>query len=87
MQVGADYQNKGLGRLLVQWGIEKQEQMQYPSFMIASQAGDGLYRKCGYEMVDRWTVDLGKHGGIGVYPNTILTRFPKQRSLSSTSKE
>lgn len=51
-----DYQRKGLGAALVQWGLEQAEKDGVPVYLEATPMGAFLYKKLGFEEVDE--VDL-----------------------------
>lgn len=68
--------------MLMEWGNTKQEEMQLPGFMVATDQGYGLYIKHGYKEVDRWEADMGRWpqwGGHGMYKNVFLVREPSKR--------
>lgn len=73
------YQRRGIGSMLMEWGTDKLEEMQVPSFIIASSQGYGLYIKHGYKEIERWEIDMGRWsqwGGNGMFKNFFLTRYP-----------
>ncbi|KAI0163015.1 acyl-CoA N-acyltransferase [Pestalotiopsis sp. NC0098] len=43
------YQRKGIGRLLLQWGIDVAEQLGLPMYLESSDAGLPLFEKAGFE--------------------------------------
>lgn len=45
------YQRKGIGRLLLQWGIDVAEQLGLPMYLESSDAGLPLFKKAGFEML------------------------------------
>ena len=76
-----EYERKGLGSMLVRWGIERMEERGWPSVIVATEKGNPLYVKHGYQVLRSWGVDLGLHGGDGVYRNTILVRYPSGKGV------
>ncbi|KAF2143924.1 uncharacterized protein K452DRAFT_307272 [Aplosporella prunicola CBS 121167] len=48
-----DYQKRGAGRMLVNWGCKLADRLFVPVFLIASSIGEPLYRSCGFKEVDR----------------------------------
>ena len=76
LNVHPEYQRKGLGGRLMEWGEEEFTKRDVPSVIAATEAGFGLYLKHGYEERQRYYVDLGKFGGEGRYFNAVLTKFP-----------
>ena len=63
--------------MLMDWGNAKQQEMQLPGFIEASDQGYGLYIKHGYIEMERWEFDMGNWadlGGSGMYKNVYLVR-------------
>ena len=81
------YQRRGIGSMLMRWGIDKLEEMQVPSFIISSDQGHWLYMKHGYKEIERWEIDMGRWpqwGEKGMYKNTFLTRYPAKPAQLET---
>jgi len=76
--VDPEYQRRGVGDMLVKWGIEKADKVQLPSFLEASEVGKGLYLKNGFEAVNEEIFDLSKYGRKGIEVNTAMIRQPKK---------
>ena len=80
LYVRPEYQRKGLGSRLVQWGIEKADELGLPGYVEGTDKGTGLYLKFGFEEVARNSVDLvpwgGKEGQVHTF--TCLYREPKR---------
>ncbi|KAF2801821.1 acyl-CoA N-acyltransferase [Mytilinidion resinicola] len=51
--VHPEYQKRGIGRRLMQWGVEVGEQAGLPVYLESSKEGEGLYRSLGFEEVGR----------------------------------
>ncbi|KAL7626862.1 hypothetical protein AAE478_003636 [Parahypoxylon ruwenzoriense] len=49
ISVHPEYQRRGIGRLLMQWGIDVAEKFGVPIYTESSQAGLGLYESVGFE--------------------------------------
>jgi GNAT superfamily N-acetyltransferase len=49
MFVDPEYQRKGAGSMCMRWGTELADLLMLPCWIEASQKGEGLYRKFGYE--------------------------------------
>ncbi|KAK9772228.1 putative N-acetyltransferase domain-containing protein [Seiridium cardinale] len=49
MATHPDYQRKGIGRLLVQWGIDIAEQLGLPVYLESTEQGAPLYEAVGFE--------------------------------------
>ena len=71
-----DYQRKGLGSQLMKLGEEEFNKRQVPSIIVSTEAGYGLYLKYGYQVQERYVVDMAKYGGEGTYFNAVLTKSP-----------
>ncbi|KXH34784.1 hypothetical protein CSAL01_00365 [Colletotrichum salicis] len=52
---------RGIGRGLIQWGLDRSEEEAVPMVLEASNAGAILYRKYGFKEIGRQTFDGGKH--------------------------
>lgn len=50
------YQRKGVGRLLVQWGINVAEQLGLPIYLESSKGGVPLYEAVGFETLTHETL-------------------------------
>lgn len=60
MGVHPDYRRRGVGRLLMQWGHERIDDLGYESFIEGSPMGRWLYEEFGYRRVVSLHVDLEK---------------------------
>ncbi|THX56069.1 hypothetical protein D6D06_04544 [Aureobasidium pullulans] len=47
-----DYQRRGIGSMMLQWGCDLADQLFLPSWVEASPAGNFLYRKFGYKDIE-----------------------------------
>ncbi|MCJ1379605.1 hypothetical protein MMC17_002707 [Xylographa soralifera] len=63
LYVRPEYQRRGIGGDLVEWGLKKADELEIVAYTEASAEGLGLYLKHGFREVDRVTVDLGDWGG------------------------
>jgi GNAT superfamily N-acetyltransferase len=63
LAVDPEFQRKGIGKKLLEWGLEKADAEGVQCWIDASPAGKGLYEKMGWREVDVVDVDLGKWGG------------------------
>jgi GNAT superfamily N-acetyltransferase len=55
--VHPDHVRQGLGKIMMQWGIDLADAMMLPCWLEASSKGEGLYRKLGYEVTYRGSVE------------------------------
>lgn len=63
LYVRPEFQRRGIGGTLVEWGVKKADELGLVAYTEASPKGLGLYLKYGFEEVDRVTVDLEPWGG------------------------
>ncbi|OCL06262.1 hypothetical protein AOQ84DRAFT_277811, partial [Glonium stellatum] len=47
-----DYQCKGIGRMMMQWGIEQADRNELSIYLEGTPAGKHLYDKLGFETVE-----------------------------------
>jgi GNAT superfamily N-acetyltransferase len=66
--VDPSYQRKGIGKVLMQWGLDRAEKDGKDVCLSASVAGQSLYLKLGFEVVDsrdilgeQWTAMVKRH--------------------------
>ena len=55
-----EYQRKGVGRILMEWGVEKADADGWECYLGSSAEGKGLYEKYGFMEVERRTHFEGK---------------------------
>ncbi|KAI8657991.1 N-acetyltransferase domain-containing protein [Fusarium keratoplasticum] len=60
ISVSPNHQRRGIGRKLVQWGLDRSEEEGVAAVLEASDAGKGLYEKMGFVEVGRMPFDEGK---------------------------
>ena len=58
MCVYPQFQRRGIGHLLMAWGLVKIDSLGLESFIEATDSGKGLYAKCGFRPVKVVTVDM-----------------------------
>ena len=51
------YQNRGYGRQLVAWGLERARQDDVPAAVLAAKGKETFYRKCGFTDLVGWATD------------------------------
>ncbi|KAK8110131.1 uncharacterized protein PG998_006588 [Apiospora kogelbergensis] len=56
LAVRKSYHGKGLGKQLLNWGLERADQDGVEAYLQASPAGAPLYRKCGFEDIESYHV-------------------------------
>jgi GNAT superfamily N-acetyltransferase len=62
LYVRPEFQRKGLGGRLVEWGLQKAEERGLQVYIESTEKGLGLYLKYGMTEVDRVDVDLEPWG-------------------------
>lgn len=82
-----EYQRKGIGSKLLEWGLERADEKGYHCWIDSSPQGLGLYKKHGWEEIGFLDVDLAGWGGEqGVIDRTVfLVRKPKERAKTDAS--
>lgn len=76
--VHPDYQRKGVGTLLLQSGIEKADQSQAKIWLTSTPQAVPTYLRSGWEVKEIQKIDLGDHGGEGIYNRAWMLRLPAQ---------
>lgn len=61
MGVHPSHRHRGVGSLLMTWGIKVAQESNLESFIEASESGRMLYEKFGYRMLMKITVSAAKH--------------------------
>ena len=59
-----DFQGQGIGKELVQWGVEEADKENVYASVISSDGNEGFYRKTGFREVGRANVGLLRENGI-----------------------
>ena len=59
-----EWQGKGVGKRLLEWGIEKADKKGLDCWVDASEAALGFFEKFGWEQVGVVEVDLADWGGV-----------------------
>jgi ribosomal protein S18 acetylase RimI-like enzyme len=72
MRVLPEYQGKGLGSMLLRWGLKLAVERGKRIFVYASPEGRALYEKFGFEVVGEVEMDMEKYGGKGMYIESIM---------------
>ncbi|KAI0203192.1 acyl-CoA N-acyltransferase [Astrocystis sublimbata] len=77
--VHPDYQRRGAGRMLMQWGVEVAEQLGLPIYLESTGPGNSLYRAMGFEQLTHVqiihkAVDTGEMNDTEI---PLMVRMPK----------
>jgi predicted GNAT family N-acyltransferase len=77
-----EHRCRGAGGMLVQWGIEKSEELGLPGYLQSTEEGRRLYRKHGFEDLDTVEFHLEEYGlkGQGIERMTEMIRYPTKVS-------
>ena len=63
--VEPEWQRKGVGRRLLQWGLDEADKRGWQAYIDATPEGVGLYKKLGWKERERLVVDLRDWGWVG----------------------
>ncbi|CAI6341520.1 unnamed protein product [Periconia digitata] len=75
--VHPEHQRRGAGAMLLQWGVDKADELKLPAFLESSDAGKALYTKFGFEAHEVTSWDNTKYGLEGVTTNSAMLRSPR----------
>ena len=87
LAVDPEFQGKGFGQELVEWGIKQAESENVHASVISSDGNDTFYLKCGFEeVVGNATDGEGNPLGVaGVKGGSILFKYPKREASKPES--
>lgn len=74
--VHPDYQRRGIGSKLLQWGKEKGDALGAKIWISSTPQARPVYEKNGWKVVESHEIDLDKHGGEGSYVRYWMLRSP-----------
>lgn len=72
--VHKDHQRKGVGKVLLQWGLEYSAKVSLPVYLEASPAGYGLYLQYGFRQIDVATIKAEDWDGDHDFDMPALVR-------------
>lgn len=65
LAVHPDHQGQGIASMLVTSGLEEVHKLGYDCFVLAKNAGLGVYQKAGFKLLEQVFGDDTKFGGVG----------------------
>lgn len=71
--------------MLVQWGCDIAQKHGIPAYLEASPAGLSMYKKCGFQEVDKFVFNLEKYGASGSRVNVHMIKYPESASGITSS--
>ena len=71
-----DHHRKGIASLLLEWGKQRADELQTKIWLSSTPQAVPAYEKNGWEIKERYEVDLGKYGGEGIYSRAWMVRVP-----------
>jgi GNAT superfamily N-acetyltransferase len=71
-----DHHRRGAGGLLLRWGCDKADEAGTETYLEASEMGEPLYRRYGFEPVENIALDLRNWGGPEEIRWTVSRRDP-----------
>ncbi|QGA14980.1 hypothetical protein EYB26_002636 [Talaromyces marneffei] len=74
-----DHQGKGVGKALLRRCIEEAEELGLVAYLEATEEGQPLYEKCGFEPLRTNIFDAKELGGEGTHQYTYMIRTPKTK--------
>ncbi|TDZ17562.1 hypothetical protein Cob_v009474 [Colletotrichum orbiculare MAFF 240422] len=85
--VHPDWQGRGVGKKLMQWGLDRSDEDKVPIILIATTAGEGLYKRLGFG-ISNWatTESLAWSKGGAVMIRDIGGQYTRQAEGDETSK-
>ncbi|PVH80515.1 hypothetical protein DL98DRAFT_491332 [Cadophora sp. DSE1049] len=74
------YQRLGLGRQLLDIGLKEADKLGASVFLVATEMGAGLYKKAGFQEIERFSIDAKPWGGDGETVFRSMRREPQVES-------
>lgn len=70
------YQRRGIGSVMLRWGLEKADRSQCRVYLEATVAGYPVYIKHGFKAIEEISVNRASYGGRGKETFWIMIRDP-----------
>ena len=85
--VHQEHQRRGVGTLLVQWGMAEAARLRLPIYLQASTAGYPLYLKLGFRKVDTVLVKAEDWDGTYDKMYNAMVKYPQDESQLEVTGE
>ena len=82
LAISPEYQGKGIGSKLLQWGTQRADARNARIYLEATIEGYPLYRKYGWHEVDRLVIDYAQYGGTGQITFVLMMRDPQSPAVT-----
>ncbi|KAE8554128.1 hypothetical protein EYB25_002666 [Talaromyces marneffei] len=79
LAVHPDHQKKGIGRKLLQWGLDEADRAGLIAYLEASAEGARLYESAGFEKVKDMAMDLTPFGVNHKLPIRLMMKQPRSK--------
>jgi hypothetical protein len=66
--------------MLIKWGSDIAQEHGVPAYLEATPAGLPVYKKSGFQELDKFEFDLEKYGGKGTRVNVSMIKHPENKS-------
>lgn len=66
--------------MLLDWGKNKADEQGMKIFLGSTPKAVSTYEKNGWKIIEQFEIDLGKHGGDGIYKRYFMLREPVKRT-------
>ncbi|MCJ1315549.1 hypothetical protein MMC15_000869 [Xylographa vitiligo] len=76
-----EFRGRGIGTMLVESGIREAEKMGLDVFVLGMKAGLGVYRRVGFELLDKIIQDDSRFGGKGEYGAYFLEKDVRKQDF------
>jgi predicted N-acetyltransferase YhbS len=86
LAVHPDHKGKGIGTLLVQHGVEVAERLGLGAFVLAFEAGLGIYKRTGFNLLRELTLNDAAYGGKGDFTRYYLERESTRTKSQDVAK-
>ena len=85
LAVSPEHQNRGVGRKLVQWGLDQAEKERIACSVIAADGKERFYQKCGFDVGPVGRAGEGEGNPLDEVPGGLIF-FRERRSVREGSK-